>query len=582
MRQIAFYGKGGIGKSTIACNLSLALREMGKKVFQIGCSPKVDSTSLLLEGEILDNDILSHLKGSQSGPSSLEDCIVQGYKGVYCAEAGGPEPATGCAGKGAAYALDIIKRTRILDKLDVDVIIYDVLGDVVCGGFAQPMRSGYAQEIYLVTSGELMSLYSANNICLAIKMLGEMKHSMARVGGIINNMRGVSKEEEVVEEFARRINVPIMAHIPRDRVVQEAEAEKGPVLEKRPNSPQAETYRVLARNILNNQQLVIPNPLALEDIISLVQEYQEFDREKFIAAVSTSPYQVIKESTGVPTTIEKDSGIRKIAMYGKGGIGKSTISANVSAALSHMGEKVMQVGCDPKRDSISTLCGKLMPTILDQLKDGPITEEKVLSVIHRGYNAIWGVESGGPKPGQGCAGGGVMEALRIMEQYKILERYDITFAIFDVLGDVVCGGFAQPMRAGYAREVYIVTCGEMLTLLQINNIARSIKTIHERGVECACAGLINNMRGVKNEEKIVEEVAELMGLPVIMHIPRSDTVQAAEFYAQTVIQAYPDSEQAMIYRELAKRILENDKTYIPRPISLKELKPIIKKYGAED
>lgn len=613
-RQIAIYGKGGIGKSTVASNVSVALAEMGLKVFQMGCSPKVDSTSQLLGGEILERDILGHLKDGAAGARGIQECIVEGYRGVLCAESGGPEPATGCAGKGVSYALDVLSKLRVLEKAGVDFVTYDVIGDVVCGGFAQPIRTGYAREIYIVSSGELMSIYSANNICAAVKAVNETRKNAARVGGIIDNMRGVKKERELLEEFASRLGVPLLAHIPRDPVVQEAEGEGGTVLERRPESPQAAIYRQLAQKILDNPEPVIPAPMELEEILELLRRYQgeeaigsvepvtsfkaqellsDFATEDCsscaVAMASSSPFNTPELPSDPATcffpTLHRESakapserGLRKIAVYGKGGIGKSTISSNLSAALSHMEEVVMQVGCDPKRDSISTLCGKLMPTILDQLREGAITEERLLQVIHRGYNGIWGVESGGPKPGLGCAGGGVMEALRLLEKHNVFGRYGVTFALFDVLGDVVCGGFAQPMRAGYAREVYIVTCGETLTLLQINNIARSIRNMHERGADCACAGLINNMRGIPNEDKIVEEVAALMGLPVVAHIPRSDTVQAAEFLAQTVIQACPNSAQAEVYRGLAERILSNDQVYIPQPISLKEIKPIVQKY----
>ena len=240
----------------------------------------------------------------------------------------------------------------------------------------------------------------------------------------------------------------------------------------------------------------------------------------------------------------------------------------------------MQVGCDPKRDSIATLCGGLQPTILSAVEQGDIDEETMRGLIREGYNGILGVESGGPKPGSGCAGRGVLTALRILEEYDIFEKYDITFALFDVLGDVVCGGFAQPLRAGYAREVYIVTCGELLTLLQINNIAASVRRLNEQGADCAVAGLINNMRGVENEEQIVEAVAERMGVPVIAHIPRSPLVQEAEMDAKTVVGAFPDSDQAEVYRELARKVLDNQKTYIPNTISFKEIRPIVSQYAS--
>jgi len=575
--KFAVYGKGGIGKSTVACNVSVALAQMGEKVLQIGASPKVDSTAFLYGGKILQPDILTSTRISAS-KANLMACIKEGYAGVMIGESGGPEPATGCAGRGVAAALDLTVKYKTLEELGITVAIYDVLGDVVCGGFAKPMESGFADSIVIVTSGELMALYAANNLCIAVKELLERKPGMhIRVAGLINNMRGVDREEEIVEAYAKRLGVKVLAHIPRSGVVQEAEEAGGTVVEKRPDSEQAKIYRQLAENIRDNKDLVVPKPMDLEEVLELIKGYsQPLDKKE----VKLTPMaEVIESKQDWAHLGRKDKARKLIAIYGKGGIGKSTVSANVSAALSRMGETVLQMGCDPKRDSIATLCGKLMPTILDTMRgnDGAMTDELMVSLVHKGYCGVLGMESGGPRPGVGCAGAGVMESLKQLEQYNILDRYKITFAIFDVLGDVVCGGFAQPMRAGYAREVYIVACGEVLTLIQINNIAKSIKKIHDRGIDCACAGIINNMRGVKNEEKIVEAVAEKMGLPVIMHVPRSQTVQDAEFYSRTVIDIFPDSDQAKVYQTLATKILHNKDVFVPNPLSLEEVRAIITK-----
>lgn len=272
VRQIALYGKGGIGKSTIANNIAVALTELGEKVFQMGCSPKIDSTSFLNGGEIVRPDILSQTRDKGNNKEYILECIKKGYKGILCAETGGPEPAVGCAGYGVKLALDLIKEYNIIEEAGVSFVIYDVIGDVVCGGFAQPMRSGYAGEIYLVTSGEMLSLYSANNICGAVKAMSE-EGADVRLGGLINNMRGVEGEHDLVEEFGRMLGVPILGYIPRSNIVQEAEGEGGTVLEKRPDSTQAQTYRDLAKRILEEEETFIPTPIELEDVLNIIKRY---------------------------------------------------------------------------------------------------------------------------------------------------------------------------------------------------------------------------------------------------------------------------------------------------------------------
>jgi nitrogenase iron protein NifH len=190
-------------------------------------------------------------------------------------ESGGPEAAEGCAGRGNALALDLLKQHKIKEKLGLDFVIYDVIGDVVCGGFAQPMRAGYAQEVYLVCSGELMAMYSANNICIAIS---DLKKRGAQVGvaGIICNMRNIEKERDVVEEFSALISVPVIAYIPRDRIVQDAESNGCTVVEYAPNHPQSKLYQALAEDIIVNrspEKVFHPTPIELEDIMDLMRKY---------------------------------------------------------------------------------------------------------------------------------------------------------------------------------------------------------------------------------------------------------------------------------------------------------------------
>jgi nitrogenase iron protein NifH len=278
IRQIAIYGKGGCGKSTVASNLAVALAEMGHKVMQVGCSPKADSTYYLLGGSFVPT-ILDQIRSKGMSFDAVKDCFREGYMGVVCAEAGGPEPASGCAGRGVLLALDLIRKYEIPAKFGVDFVIYDVIADVVCGGFSQPMRAGYAREIYIVSTGELMALYSTNNIVSAIEAMKKLKGTDIKLGGVIDNQRGIPNEDKMVEEFCSKINAPVIAHIPRSPLVQRAEAKKGTVMQYFPDSDIANKFRELARYV-ESPKFVEPNPFdpreSIQVIGTLLRKYKIF------------------------------------------------------------------------------------------------------------------------------------------------------------------------------------------------------------------------------------------------------------------------------------------------------------------
>ena len=266
MKKIAIYGKGGIGKSTTTANISAAFSEADLQVCQIGCDPKNDSTRLLL-GHICRHTVLDTVRDNDS--VSYDDIVHIGYNGIKCVEAGGPEPGVGCAGRGIIVALEKLRSLNVLE--DADVVLYDVLGDVVCGGFAVPIREGYASDIYIVSSGELMSLYAANNIVKGIKRFAE--RGSVRLGGIIGNSRNTPNEMKLLEAFAERINSMLIAFIPRDVIVNKAENKRKTVLEYSPHCTQAGIYRKLAGDMLNNNNLCIPKPMTFEELEALVEEY---------------------------------------------------------------------------------------------------------------------------------------------------------------------------------------------------------------------------------------------------------------------------------------------------------------------
>lgn len=246
MIKIAIYGKGGIGKSTTVSNLSAALADRGLKVLQIGCDPKADST-YGLHGKKSVNTVLDLVKERKDG-FDLDDMVTIGYKGVVCVEAGGPTPGVGCAGRGIMAALEKLEQKGAYEQYKPDIVFYDVLGDVVCGGFSMPMRGGHAEKVFIITSGENMAIHAAANIAMAIDNF--KSRGYASLGGLILNRRNVKNEEEKVQELAEDFNTAIVGMLSRSETVQEAEDLGKTVIEAFPDSPMAKEYRDLANMIL--------------------------------------------------------------------------------------------------------------------------------------------------------------------------------------------------------------------------------------------------------------------------------------------------------------------------------------------
>ncbi|MCI1946216.1 nucleotide-binding protein [Clostridium luticellarii] len=252
MLKIAIYGKGGIGKSTITSNLSAAFAQLGKKVIQIGCDPKADSNINLLGGESL-MPVMNYMREFDSEPEKIEDISKIGFGGVLCIETGGPTPGLGCAGRGIVTTFNLLEELDLFETYRPDVVLYDVLGDVVCGGFAAPIREGYAEKVLIVTSGEKMALYAANNINSAVKNFEDRGY--AKVLGIVLNHRNVENEDQKVKEFAESAGLPIVGDIPRSGDINRFEEMGKTVIEGDPDLPISQHFFNLAKLLLEGEEM---------------------------------------------------------------------------------------------------------------------------------------------------------------------------------------------------------------------------------------------------------------------------------------------------------------------------------------
>lgn len=273
IRQIAFYGKGGIGKSTTSQNTLAAMAEMGQRIMIVGCDPKADSTRLMLHSKAQTTVLSLAAERGAVEDLELEEVMLEGFRGVRCVESGGPEPGVGCAGRGIITSINFLEENGAYQ--DLDFVSYDVLGDVVCGGFAMPIREGKAQEIYIVTSGEMMAMYAANNIARGV--LKYAHSGGVRLGGLICNSRNVDREVELIETLAARLNTQMIHFVPRDNIVQHAELRRMTVNEYAPDSKQAKEYATLANKIINNKNLTIPTPLEMDELEALLVEFGILD-----------------------------------------------------------------------------------------------------------------------------------------------------------------------------------------------------------------------------------------------------------------------------------------------------------------
>ena len=567
--RLAIYGKGGIGKSTIAANLSAAFAAMGKSVLQIGCDPKHDSTRLLLGGRTV-GTVLEHLENPMNQadmirfrrnllspdhtaaevlaagrgvPEGLErqNVLHEGFGGVLCIEAGGPRPGVGCAGRGIITTFELLQKLKV-DPDEFDVVLYDVLGDVVCGGFGVPMRHEHAGAILLVTSEEYMPIYAANNI---LRGVSSYDRDERRLVGLFLNRRDNHSSRALIDRFSEAAELPVVAELPRSPIVQQADQSGQTLAEGFTQTDEATVFRQLAEELIAaDSPRYVAQPMTDEALESSV-----LGRQVEPGVVSGDEQQTSATGRARATGGEP----HRLAIYGKGGIGKSTVAANVSAALAARGLRVLQIGCDPKHDSTRLLLGgRTVRSVLEYLRDVRETDYRLADVVHEGLLGIDCVEVGGPEPGVGCAGRGILSAFTLLEKLGLRE-YDYDAIVYDVLGDVVCGGFAIPMRKGYAESILLVTSEEYMPLYAANNILRGINGVV--GVVPKVLGVFHNVRDNDADFSGLERFAQATGLPLTSRLDRSRLVQEAEQHSLPLAIHAPESPEAKVFDGLAEHVL---------------------------